>query len=112
FSNFKQLIISLPFLDTTFSAHIIIPSVVNYVGPHQKHIRRIIIIASFIILAIYICLIISIFGNIAIYGSKNSFAEILKSLSSEDSVTQLIYILKANILSSDIISFIYSFITI
>ncbi|ORU68423.1 aromatic amino acid transport family protein, partial [Francisella tularensis] len=65
-----------------------------------------------IILAIYICWIISIFGNIAIYGSKNSFAEILKSLSSEDSVTQLIYILKANIKSSEIISFIYSFITI
>lgn len=43
---------------------------------------------------------------------KNSFAEILKSLSSEDSVTQLIYILKANIKSSEIISFIYSFITI
>ncbi|ADA78812.1 aromatic amino acid transport family protein [Francisella tularensis] len=112
FSNFKQLIIALPILATTFSAHIIIPSVVNYVGPHPKDIRRIIIIASFIILAIYICWIISIFGNIAIYGSKNSFAEILKSLSSEDSVTQLIYILKANIKSSEIISFIYSFITI
>ncbi|EDZ90518.1 amino acid permease [Francisella tularensis] len=112
FSNFKQLIIALPILATTFSAHIIIPSVVNYVGPHPKDIRRIIIIASFIILAIYICWIISIFGNIAIYGSKNSFAEILKSLSSEDSVTQLIYILKANIKSSEIISFIYAFITI
>lgn len=36
----------------------------------------------------------------------------LKSLSSEDSVTQLIYILKANIKSSEIISFIYAFITI
>ena len=112
FSNFEQLIIALPILATTFSAHIIIPSVVNYLGPHPKDIRRIIIIASLIILAIYICWIISIFGNIAIYGSKNSFAEILKSLSSEDSVTQLIYILKANIKSSEIISFIYAFITI
>ena len=112
FSNFEQLIIALPILATTFSAHIIIPSVVNYLGPHPKDIRRIIIIASIIILAIYICWIISIFGNIAIYGSKNSFAEILKSLSSEDSVTQLIYILKANIKSSEIISFIYAFITI
>ncbi|MFV9925488.1 MAG: aromatic amino acid transport family protein [Francisella endosymbiont of Hyalomma scupense] len=112
FSNFEQLIIALPILATTFSAHIIIPSVVNYLGPHPKDIRKIIIIASLIILAIYICWIISIFGNIAIYGSKNSFAEILKSLSSEDSVTQLIYILKANIKSSEIISFIYAFITI
>lgn len=112
FSNFEQLIIALPILATTFSAHIIIPSVVNYLGPHPKDIRKIIIIASLIILAIYICCIISIFGNIAIYGSKNSFAEILKSLSSEDSVTQLIYILKANIKSSEIISFIYAFITI
>lgn len=112
FSNFEQLIIALPILATTFSAHIIIPSVVNYLGPHPKDIRRIIIIASLIILAIYICWIISIFGNIAIYGSKNSFAEMLKSLSSEDSVTQLIYILKANIKSSEIISFIYAFITI
>ena len=112
FSNFEQLIIALPILATTFSAHIIIPSVVNYLGPHPKDIRRIIIIASLIILAIYIYWIISIFGNIAIYGSKNSFAEILKSLSSEDSVTQLIYILKANIKSSEIISFIYAFITI
>ncbi|OEZ33787.1 amino acid transporter [Francisella endosymbiont of Amblyomma maculatum] len=111
FSNFEQLIIALPILATTFSAHIIIPSVVNYLGPHPKDIRRIIIIASLIILAIYIFWIISIFGNIAIYGSKNSFAEILKSLSSEDSVTQLIYILKANIKSSEIISFIYAFIT-
>ncbi|MFV9973071.1 MAG: amino acid permease [Francisella endosymbiont of Hyalomma asiaticum] len=112
FRNFEQLIIALPILATTFSAHIIIPSVVNYLGPHPKDIRRIIIIASLITLAIYICWIISIFGNIAIYGSKNSFAEILKSLSSEDSVTQLIYILKANIKSSEIISFIYAFITI
>lgn len=112
FSNYEQLIIALPILATTFSAHIIIPSVVNYLGPYPKDIRRIIIIASLIILAIYICWIISIFGNIAIYGSKNSFAEILKSLSSEDSVTQLIYILKANIKFSEIISFIYAFITI
>lgn len=84
----------------------------NYVGPHPKDIRRIIIVASLIILVIYVCWIVSIFGNIAIYGDKNSFAEVLKSLSSEDSVTQLIYILKANIQSSKVITLIYTFITI
>lgn len=70
-------------------------------------------IASLIILLIYTCWIIAIFGNIAIYGNKNSFAAILSgSLSSEDSVTQLIYILKANIKSHEIITLIYSFISI
>lgn len=108
----KEVIVTLPILATTFSAHIIVPSVVNYVGPHPKDIRRIIIVASLIILVIYVCWIVSIFGNIAIYGDKNSFAEVLKSLSSEDSVTQLIYILKANIQSSEVITLIYTFITI
>ncbi|MDE5007263.1 amino acid transporter, partial [Francisella tularensis subsp. holarctica] len=51
FSNFKQLIKALPILATTFSAHIIIPIDVNYVGQHPKQIRRIIIIAAYIILA-------------------------------------------------------------
>ncbi|MED7788275.1 aromatic amino acid transport family protein [Francisella sp. 19X1-34] len=113
FSNFKELIIALPILATTFSAHIIVPTVVNYVGPHAKDIRRIIIVASLMILLIYICWIIAIFGNIAIYGDKNSFATILSgSLSNQDSVTQLIYILKANIKSPEIITLIYGFISI
>ncbi|MBK2095270.1 amino acid transporter [Francisella philomiragia] len=112
FGTLKEVIVTLPILATTFSAHIIVPSVVNYVGPHPKDIRRIIIVASLIILAIYVCWIVSIFGNIAIYGDKNSFAEVLKSLNSEDSVTQLIYILKANIQSSEVITLIYTFITI
>lgn len=113
FSNFKELIIALPILATTFSAHIIVPTVVNYVGPHPKDIRRIIMVASMIILLIYICWITAIFGNIAIYGDRNSFASILSgSLSSEDSVTQLIYILKANIKSPEIITLIYGFISI
>ncbi|API86548.1 aromatic amino acid transport family protein [Francisella uliginis] len=113
FSNFKELIIALPILATTFSAHIIVPTVVNYVGPYPKDIRRIIMVASMIILLIYICWITAIFGNIAIYGDKNSFASILSgSLSSEDSVTQLIYILKANIKSPEIITLIYGFISI
>ncbi|MBK2106936.1 amino acid permease [Francisella philomiragia] len=112
FGTLKEVIVTLPILATTFSAHIIVPSVVNYVGPHPKDIRRIIIVASLIILVIYVCWIVSIFGNIAIYGDKNSFAEVLKSLSSEDSVTQLIYILKANIQSSEVITLIYTFITI
>ncbi|WP_150467720.1 aromatic amino acid transport family protein [Francisella sp. SYW-9] len=113
FSNFKELIIALPILATTFSAHIIVPTVVNYVGPHAKDIRRIIIVASLMILLIYVCWIVAIFGNIAIYGDKNSFATILSgSLSDQDSVTQLIYILKANIKSHEIITLIYSFISI
>ncbi|BCD91031.1 amino acid transporter [Francisella halioticida] len=113
FSNFKELIIALPILATTFSAHIIVPTVVNYVGPHPKDIRRIIMVASMIILLIYICWIVAIFGNIAIYGDKNSFASILSGpLSTQDSVTQLIYILKANIKSPEIITLIYSFISI
>lgn len=113
FNNFKELIIALPILATTFSAHIIVPTVVNYVGPHYKDIRRIIMTASIIILLIYVCWITVIFGNIAIYGNENSFATILSgSLSSEDSVTQLIYILKANIKSTEVITLIYGFISI
>ncbi|AFJ43713.1 aromatic amino acid transport family protein [Francisella orientalis] len=112
FGTLKEVTVTLPILATTFSAHIIVPSVVNYVGPHPKDIRRIIIVASLIILVIYVCWIVSILGNIAIYGDKNSFAEVLKSLSSEDSVTQLIYILKVNIQSSQVITLVYTFITI
>ena len=111
-SHFKSLVIAIPVLATTFSAHIIIPTIVNYVGPHPKDIRRIILCASALILIIYTFWIIAIFGNIFIYGGATSFSALLIHLHDKDSVYQLLYILKENIHSTTIITLVYTFITI
>ncbi len=112
FDNLKQLCITLPVLATTFSAHVIIPTVRNYVGDNPKEIRRIIMIASLIILSIYTLWIITIFGNIAIFGGENSFQTFLANHSSQDAVIQFLAILKVNIDSHFIITAVYTFISI
>ncbi|MFC4892277.1 amino acid permease [Pseudofrancisella aestuarii] len=110
-SNIKELFIVIPVLATTFSAHVIIPTIRNYVGDYPKELRRIILIASFIILAIYSLWVVAIFGNISINEGDKSFKFFLEK-DSMMSVSEFLNILKVNLGNGLVTKALFAFIAI
>lgn len=53
-SEFSALSLAIPIFFTSFGFHGSIPTLVNYVGPHPKQLRLIILLGSFIPLLIYL----------------------------------------------------------
>ena len=109
--NMEQMAMVMPVLATTFSAHIVIPTVRNYIGNKSDDIRRVIMIASFIILAIYVLWIIAIFGCIPIHGTNTSFAH-FTSHDASLSVEEFLKIISVNIDDKIVTNALFTFIAL
>ena len=109
--NMEQMAMVMPVLATTFSAHIVIPTVRNYIGDKSDDIRRVIMISSFIILAIYVLWIIAIFGCIPIHGTNTSFAH-FTSHDASLSVEEFLKIISVNIDDKIVTNALFAFIAL
>ncbi len=63
-----SLLISIPIFTTSFTSHIIVPALSDYLGKNARDMKKIIIIGSIIPLIVYIVWIVSILGVLPING--------------------------------------------
>ncbi len=63
-----SLLVSIPVFTTSFTSHIIVPALSDYLGKNTRDMKRVIIIGSIIPLILYIVWIISILGVLPLHG--------------------------------------------
>ncbi|MBK2020947.1 amino acid transporter [Francisella philomiragia] len=92
-----SLIIAIPVFTTSFTSHIIVPALSDYLGKNAKDMKRIVIIGSIIPLILYIIWVFTILGVLPLHGpvsfmdsifnhipvDKANIGDILKTLGSK-----------------------------
>ena len=63
-----SLIIAIPVFTTSFTSHIIVPALSDYLGKNSKDLKRVIIIGSIIPLILYIIWVATILGVLPLHG--------------------------------------------
>ena len=63
-----SLIIAIPVFTTSFTSHIIVPALSDYLGKNAKDMKRIVIIGSIIPLILYIIWVFTILGVLPLHG--------------------------------------------
>jgi len=63
-----SLLVSIPVFTTSFTSHIIVPALSDYLGKNARDMKKIIIIGSIIPLILYIIWIVTILGVLPLHG--------------------------------------------
>lgn len=63
-----SLVIAIPVFTTSFTSHIIVPALSDYLGKNAKDMKRIVIIGSIIPLILYIIWVVTILGVLPLHG--------------------------------------------
>lgn len=71
-----SLLISIPVFTTSFTSHIIVPALSDYLGKNARDMKKIIIIGSIIPLILYIIWIVTILGVLPLHGSVSFMGSI------------------------------------
>ena len=75
-----SLLISIPVFTTSFTSHIIVPALSDYLGKNARDMKKIIIIGSIIPLILYIIWIVTILGVLPLHGPVSFMGSIFNHI--------------------------------
>jgi amino acid permease len=75
-----SLLVSIPVFTTSFTSHIIVPALSDYLGKNARDMKKIIIIGSIIPLILYIIWIVTILGVLPLHGPVSFMGSIFNHI--------------------------------
>ena len=112
---FSSLIISIPVFATSFTSHIIIPTLSDYLNKNAKDLKKVIIIGSVIPLILYIVWIFAILGTLPLHGKISFMNSIFHKIPvSQANIGDILAVLgsKVETKTTDIILHLFTYIAI
>ena len=75
-----SLLVSIPVFTTSFTSHIIVPALSDYLGKNARDMKKVIIIGSIIPLILYIIWIVTILGVLPLHGPVSFMGSIFNHI--------------------------------
>lgn len=95
------LLIAIPVIITSFTSHIIVPTLSDYLDQNAKALFRVILIGSIIPLILYFLWLIAVLGVLSLHGNDSFMSSIFDHISIEEvNVSDILHALKEKITTS------------